>query len=126
MQSTRSTPMKGLRTLGFMALVLAIARGAVAGPPDAATVASNMKQALEPSQPSLRKVTLSVTQDGETREVLLGEARGKVGNEHHELVVVLSPVDLRGTAFLVKEEPASQSDTTWMYIPAVRRVRKLQ
>ena len=117
--------MKGLRTLGFVAMVLVVARGTGAAAPDTATVATRMKQALEPSQPSLRKVTLSVTQDGETREVLLGQAHGKVGNERHMLVVVLAPEDLRGTAFLVKEQAAGPSDTTLTYIPAVRRVRTL-
>ncbi len=116
---------KRLSALGTAVLALAITTKAMAAAPDADTVAKQMKQALEPAQSSLRKVTLAVSQDGETREVMLGEARGRAGAESHILVVVLAPQDLRGTAFLVKEEPAGMNDTTWMYIPAVRRVRKL-
>jgi hypothetical protein len=126
MKTKTMKTMKGLGTLGFMAMALVVVAGKpAAASPDAATVASQMKRALEPAQSSLRKVTLAVSQDGETREVSLGEARGKVGNDGHVLIVVLAPVDLRGTAFLVKEEAAGPNDTTWMYIPAVRRVRTL-
>jgi hypothetical protein len=84
-----------------------------------------MKQALEPPQSSLRKITLSVRQEGDTATVQLGEARGSGGDSNSILVAVLAPADLRGTAFLIKEEPASPSDSTWVYLPAIRRVRSL-
>lgn len=117
--------MKSLRTLGTVAALVVIAGRAVAASPDAASIASQMKRALEPAQSSLRKVTLAVSQEGETVKVSLGEARGKLGDASHIVIVVLAPADLRGTAFLVKEEPAGPNDTTWVYIPVVRRVRAL-
>jgi len=117
--------MKGLCTLGTVAVLLVAAGSAMAAPPDVAAIVSQMKQALEPAQSSLRKTTLAVTQEGETSTVSLGEARGKLKDANHILIVVLAPPDLRGTAFLVREEPAGPNDTTWVYIPYVRRVRTL-
>jgi hypothetical protein len=88
----------------FLPAVMSVTAGvsAAASSPDAATIVGRMKLALEPAQSSLRRVTLAVSQDGETRELTLGEARGKAGDESHILVVVLAPADLRGTAFLVR------------------------
>jgi len=117
--------MKGLRPLGTVAVLLVAAGSAMAAPPDVAAIVSQMKQALEPAQSSLRKTTLAVTQEGETSTVSLGEARGKLKDANHVLIVVLAPADLRGTAFLVREKPAGPNDTTWVYTPYVRRVRTL-
>jgi hypothetical protein len=97
----------------------------MAAPPTAATIVGQMKQALEPPKSSLRKVTLTVSQGGETSTVQLGEARGRHGDKNHVLIVVLSPTDLRGTAFLVKEEQTGPNDVTSAYIPWIRRVRTL-
>ena len=108
-----------------LVLLVLVAARAWAAPPDAATIVRQMKQALEPAQSSLRKVTLSVRQDGDTATVQLGEARGTGGDKNHILVAVLAPAELRGIAFLVKEEPAGPNDSTWTYLPAIRRVRSL-
>jgi hypothetical protein len=97
----------------------------MAAPPTAATIVGKMKQALEPPKSSLRKLTLSVSQGGETSTVQLGEARGASGAKSHVLIVVLSPSDLKGTAFLVREEQTGPNDTTAAYIPWIRRVRTL-
>ena len=110
---------------GLATLLFVLASTAAAAPPTADTILHQVKQALEPAQSSLRKVTLSVTQDGETAKVEFGEARGRRGDKNHILIAVLAPADLRGTALLVKEEPGGPNDDTWSYIPAIRRVRKL-
>jgi hypothetical protein len=84
-----------------------------------------MKQALEPPQSSLRKSTLTVTQGGSTSKVVLGEARGKRGDSNRILAVVLAPPDLRGTAYLIQEAPASDNNVLSVWVPAIGRVRTL-
>jgi len=93
--------------------------------PDAATIVEQMKQALEPPRSSLRKVALTVRQGKETVTVHLGVALSSGGDGGRLLAVVLAPAELQGTAFLIKEERARPSDTTWMYVPTIRRVRSL-
>lgn len=119
------TPARRHSTSAAMALVLAIAATAAAAPPDAATIVSSMKRALEPGQSSLRKSTLTVTQQGSTSKVTLGEARGKRGDSNRILVVVLAPPDLRGMAYLIQEAPASGNNVVSVWLPAIGRVRTL-
>jgi hypothetical protein len=107
----------------IMLLGLSLAAPLRAAPPDAKTLAGRMKRALEPDAPSLRKVTLTVSQEGTTSQVTLGQARAKVAGGPRILTVVLAPADLRGTAYLVKEEPAGPNDRLWIYLPAIGRVR---
>jgi hypothetical protein len=122
---TEATPARRHSTSAAMALVLAIAATAAAAPPDAATIVSSMKKALEPAQSSLRKSTLTVTQQGSTSKVTLGEARGKRGESNRILTVVLAPPDLRGMAYLVQEGPASSNNAVSVWLPAIGRVRTL-
>jgi len=105
-----------------MALFLA-ATTAGAETPDVATIVSRMKQAVEPAQASVRKMKLAVTQEGSTKEVILGQARGKVADANHILTVVLAPAELRGTTYLVQEGVASDDNKQWIYVPAIGRVR---
>ena len=83
------------------ALVLIAAATAAAQPPDVATIVSRMKQAVEPAQSSLRRMTLTVTQEGSTSKVVLGQARGKLGERNRILTVVLAPADLQGTVHAI-------------------------
>ncbi len=92
---------------------------------DAKALIGQMKATLEPAKSSARTVKLTVTGDGTTSEVVLGQARGAGGGGKQVLTVVLAPADLRGTAYLVKEEPASDNDRLWLYIPAIGRVREV-
>ena len=119
------TPARRHSISAAMALVLALAATAAAAPPDAATIVSSMKRALEPGQSSLRKSTLTVTQQGSTSKVVLGEARGKRGDSNRILVVVLAPPDLRGMAYLIQDAPASPNNVVSVWLPAIGRVRNL-
>src|SRR5262249_26670762 len=96
---------------------------AAAEAPDVKTIVSRVKQATEPTAPSLRKLTLTVSQGGARSQVMLGQARGKVAGGNRILTVVLAPADLRGTAYLVQEMPANDNDQLWIYVPAIGRVR---
>jgi outer membrane lipoprotein-sorting protein len=120
--------MRGTLRIGSVALTalaLVAETTAVAAPPDVATILGRMKQALEPARPNLRKGTLTVAQGGYTSQVTLGQARGKVASGNRILTVVLAPADLRGTAYIVKEEAASDTDRLWAYVPAIGRVREV-
>jgi hypothetical protein len=104
-------------------IALLSASGALAAAPDVQALVHGMKLALEPARPSLRKLTLTVAQGGATSTVTLGQARGTVGGASRILTVVLAPADLRGTAYLVQEQAAADSDQLWVYVPAIGRVR---
>ena len=92
---------------------------------DAKALITKMKATLEPAKSSARTVKVTVTGDGSSNEVVLGQARGAVGGGKQILTVVLAPADLRGTAYLVQEGPASDNDRLWLYIPAIGRVREV-
>src|SRR5262249_23442384 len=96
-------------SVAFALFVLGAAPG-VAAPPDVKTIIANMKQAMESAPASLRKVRLTVAQEGTTSSITLGEARAKGADGNRILAVVLAPADLRGTAYLTLEQPASNAD----------------
>ena len=102
-----------------------LASAASAQAQDAKALLTQMKATLEPAKSSARTVKLTVSGDGSSSEVILGQARGAVGGGKQVLTVVLAPADLRGTAYLVKEEPQSDNDRLWLYIPAIGRVREV-
>ena len=110
-------------TLCAGVLILLAAATAAAEAPDGATIASRMKQALEPAQSSVRRMTLTVAQDGSSSKVVLGQARGRFGEGNRILTVVLAPPELQGTAYLVEETPACDANVQWAYGPAIGRVR---
>lgn len=114
--------MMGTRTLHVLAIALGVSVAA-AQAPDPKALVGQMKAALEPAKSSARVATLTVTGDGSSNQVVLGQARGTAGGGKQILTVVLAPADLRGTAYLVKEEPASDNDKLWIWIPAIGRVR---
>ena len=97
---------------------------ALAAPPDAATVVSKMRAALEPERTSVRKLTMTVTgPGGDASQITVGAARKKVGPAPRLVMVVLAPEGLRGTTFLVEE--ATAENVLWLYVPAIGRTRKL-
>src|SRR5262245_3639727 len=105
---------------------LAVATAAAAAPPDAKTIMTRMKAAIEPPQASLRRMTLTVTgMDGTSSKVGLGQARGGGTAAGKTLTVVLAPPELLGMAYLVQEQAAGPADTRWVWLPAIGRVRTL-
>lgn len=121
-----SKPARRLRGLAVIAaLALVAVSNAIAAAPDAKTLVARAKLALEPPKSSIRKMTLSVTQDGATSEVQLGQVRGSSGEGNRILNVVLGPAELRGMAYLVQEAPAGASNKQWVWLPAIGRVRAL-
>ncbi len=96
-----------------------------AAAPDAATILRQMKATLEPERPSVRTVVLDMrSEDGSTTEWTARQARKKVGESNRILTVILEPDDVKGVAFLIWERK-DKPDEQWIYLPTVRRVRKL-
>jgi len=112
-------------TLAALLVVFTVASAGAAAP-DVKALVTKMKAALEPSKAGARRLTLTLSQQGETTQVTIGEARKNLGNSGRILLAVLppAPVGAAGTAYLVQEGGPGQ-DTEWFYLPYVRRVRKL-
>jgi outer membrane lipoprotein-sorting protein len=136
--------------LTVLVSVLATATPVIAGPPDAATIAQRMKAALEPERSSIRTLVLAMSSaavpaadltanqkkvieelgqgqaatTGSTTEWAARQARKKLPDGNRILTVILAPDEVKGVAFLIWERK-DKPDEQWLYLPAVRRVRKL-
>ncbi len=103
-------------------LVTALAPGA---PPSTETIVMRMKAALEPVRPSVRAMTITVAGEGEEpAEWHAAQARKRLPDGDRMLTVMLAPESVRGIALMVQQSNKGP-DVQWMYVPAVRRVRKI-
>jgi outer membrane lipoprotein-sorting protein len=88
-------------------------------------IVQDMQEVFEPERPSVRKIEVSIS--GESRLYTRWVAR-KAAKTFPEgkrtLFVLLDPRDVRGNALLIQERK-DQDDLRWVYVPAVRRVRKI-
>jgi len=105
--------------------VLALAPAALAGPPDAATIVEKMKAALEPDHSSTRNVIMLIHSEGETVQWTARQAHKKVGDHKRILTVLEEPADVKGVAVLVEERKDQDTNEQWVYLPPIRRVRKI-
>lgn len=118
------------RTTRFLALialigVAAVASPAATAPPDARLIIQRMKAALEPERPSIRTIVLATRgADGSTVEWTAGQARKRLPDGNWILTVLLAPDDVRGVGLLIREH-GDRPDEQWMYLPQIRRIRKL-
>jgi len=137
-------------TFAAVVSVLVASAPAFAQPPDAATIARRMKAALEPERSSTRTLLLAMgsagggatdptnrqkevreelgqgarAADGSTTEWTARQALKKLPDGNRILTVILAPDEVKGVAFLVWER-TDKPDAEWLYLPAVRRVRKI-
>ena len=74
-----------------------------------------------------RKVTMElIDRHGKTRLRETYGARKYFGEEKRTVIYYLSPKNIKGTAFLVYDYPdAEREDDQWLYLPALRRVRRI-
>jgi hypothetical protein len=108
------------------ALIVATSPAAAQSPPDAKTLVMQMKEAFEPARPSTRKVIISVSDLGQALQFVGRVARKKLADGKREAIVMLEPLDVRGTAMLITEpKDPSKPSVLWLYSPVIRRVRKL-
>jgi hypothetical protein len=125
---SRRTALPVLAAMTALLALIAPRGGAAqdATPLDAAAIAQRMKAALEPPRSSTRKLTLSVSaEEGEATQMVAGQARDGRAKSGRALTVLLSPVDARGFAYLVEERSDTKPEVQWLWVPAIRRVRKL-
>ncbi len=116
--------MRTLLLTSFAAL-LALVPPALAAPPDATTIAKDMKAALEPDHSSTRTLVVKVHSQGETVQWTARQARKTVAKHKRILTVLEEPADVRGMAVVVEEQKNQDSDLQWAYYPPIRRVRKI-
>ena len=108
------------------AFFLAAAPVAAQPPPDANALVKEMKRAFEPARPSTRKVIVSVSELGQTLQLVGRVARKTFPDGQRQAIVMTEPPDVRGTALLVAElTDPSKPSVMWLYSPVIRRVRKL-
>jgi outer membrane lipoprotein-sorting protein len=94
--------------------------------PDIDTIVSKMKAALEPEVPSVRTMEIAVsTEEGEVRRWTAAQARKRIGDVGYMLTVLLAPEDVKGNALLIIER-GKEPDEHWVYLPSVRRVRRVE
>lgn len=85
-----------------------------------------MKEAFEPTRPSTRKVVISVSDLGQTVQFVGRVARKKLADGKRQVIVMMEPLDVRGTAMLIAEpKDPTKPSIMWIYSPYIRRVRKL-
>jgi hypothetical protein len=95
------------------------------GKPDAAAIITRMKQALEPSIPSVRVMTLRVSGPRATVRWRMAQARGEANGSKWMLTVMLLPSSWgKGIALLDQDKPSSAAASEYIYLPAVQRVRR--
>jgi hypothetical protein len=106
--------------IAALALLAAVAAAAT---PE--SLLRQMKAWLEPAAPSMRKLALTVRSgSGPAVEWTAGQARGTVGDSNFALTVLLAPADVRGAALLIQEQKGKPS-SQWLYLPYLRRVRRV-
>ena len=115
------------RVLTLMAvLFVAVVSAAAHAAPTVTSVLQKMKDAFEPDRPSVRTLTITVNDMGETQKLVAGQARKRMADGKRMTTVVLEPAEARGIGFLVFE-PTDHAKPTlmWMYVPVIRRVREV-
>lgn len=111
--------------LVLSALLLGAVSAGAATSPTPQALLEQMKAWLEPSMPSSRQFTMTVrSAPGDAVEWKAAQARGTIDDSNFALTVLLDPPDVRGTALLVQEQKG-KPNSEWLYVPSLRRVRRL-
>jgi hypothetical protein len=116
-----------LGTLVLLAAAGSLVRPALARAqpvPSGDEIIRQMKAALEPSKPSIRTMDLTFDDQGSKTRFGLAQARKTLPDGDRALTVLLEPDDARGIAYLTSQ-PRSGEAFEWLYVPVVRRTRKL-
>jgi hypothetical protein len=94
-------------------------------PPAPAEVVEAVRMALHPDRTSVRDFKIEVDVPDNPPITWTGrQMRKSVGGERRILTVFTAPPSVAGFAILNTEQ-SRQNDTQWIYVPPVRRVRKL-
>ena len=107
--------------LGSLAPATALAERALT----ANQIIGQMKNAMEPPKASLRRMTLTARDGSEETSLDLLQARRTFPDGARSLTVVLNPEGVRGIAYLVEQRRDGTGNTEYVYMPVIRRARKL-
>ena len=117
--------MKRVLTL-IGALMVVASPMAAQSPTNVKAVVQKMKDAFEPTRPSTRTLVITVSDLGDTKKFIAGQARKQLPDGKRMTTVLLQPADVRGMAFLVSEPKDAKKPTMmWIYVPFIRRVRQV-
>ncbi len=95
-------------------------------PQQATVVLEKTKEVLMPSQPTLRKVTITINAGGDSMRTLTGAQALKKSPEGRQMLfVILEPADMKGTAYLMREQKSNENKMH-LYVPSMRRVREIE
>ena len=92
--------------------------------PDVIDILKQAKEVFEPSQPTLRKVVITLKSENATTKWIAAQAMKEFPDGRRMLLVTLEPEILKGTAYLVEERPGN-ADKMYLYLPFIRRVREI-
>jgi hypothetical protein len=113
------------RCLAVGCVLLSFSSSAAAAEPEVGDILRRMKAAMEPPRPSLRTIDVVLTDEtGARTEWLARQARRPAADGNRIVTVMLQPKEIKGSAVLIQERD-NGPDVQWVYLPAVRRVRKL-
>jgi hypothetical protein len=87
-------------------------------------IVKKMKEAFEPVRPSIRKVDITMTSEGETIHWVAREAMKQFPDGKRMVLVMLKPKEVEGNAYIIWE-PKEKLSAVWTYMPVLRRVREL-
>ena len=111
------------RMLLTLATICLAVISAAAANLDGTTIIKRMKQAIEGPSDTVRLMTLSIKQHGDTLvEWKIAHVTGTADGAPWMLTVVLEPLPARGMAFLSREELSATSGVKYTYLPATKRV----
>ena len=94
-----------------------------AAAPDMTTILRQMKQILEPTSTSTRRVVISSSFQNQTDQFVAAQARKMFPDGKRILWVMLEPESVRGTTYLFWERQ-KLPNFTLVYFPFIRRVRE--
>jgi len=90
----------------------------------ALTILKKTKALLEPEQPSIRKVVMSLSAQGETVQKVIGQAFKTFPDGKRMLLVMLEPNDVRGLGYLIMERK-DKPDAMFTYLPTIKRTKEI-
>jgi len=115
-------------TLSAAAIVAVVTGGVssvIAGAPDIAEIAASVEKAVAPPYASTRRIDMTIHAPGGEAIAWTGrQARKVVKGEASMVTVLVGPDTVKGFAILVRDAHG-EPDTQWVYLPPVRRVRRI-
>lgn len=122
----RSRVMRRASVIGAVVLMWTAVSVYATEAPSVQVLLKQLKQAFEPSRPSVRTIVVTNTDPkGQVDQWQMGEARKNLANGKRILLVMQTPADTRGIADLIWERPG-KNDRIFVYLPFIRRVREIQ